>query len=415
MEVATLEIVFAIALFTVVITALALAVQLARSRLAPGGPIWLEVNGLRRFETSGGRCLLEALAEEGILLPAACGGTGACGLCRVRVLSGTGTPTPVEGGQITVPDRKRGVRLACQVRLREDLEVEVPEEALGVLEWTGRLRRARELTPLIRELLIDLPVGTSLDFRAGAFVELTCPPYRLRLGDLAVARAHPRAWSRMQSAELEAGTDQPVTRAYSLANHPGESEIALLDVRLALPPPGTRGIPPGVVSSWLFSLKEGDELPMRGPHGHFFVRESDRELVFVGGGVGMAPMRAHLFDLLERRGSKRRMSFWYGARSRVDLFYVEDFDALEARHENFSWKVALSEPAAEDVWEGPTGFIHRVLHDEYLGAHPAPEDCEYYLCGPPMMIRAVLAMLDGLGVERESIFFDDFGATAPTS
>ncbi len=388
---------------------LALLVQVARARLAPEGPATITTGDGHELRALAGASLLDALAEAGVLLPAACGGAGSCGLCRVRVTEGGGAVSPIERATLGRA-AARGTRLACQVRVRDGLRVVVPEEARAIRTWTCRVRSARSLTPLIREVVLALPPGERLDFRAGAFVQVTCPPFRLRLGDLAAAAEHGKEWTRLGISDLVAHAHAPVTRAYSLANHPNDTDAAVLFVRLALPPPSHPKAPPGVVSSWLFSVAEGDEVTMEGPHGHFFVEDGDRELVFIGGGVGLAPLRAHVLEQLERRGARRAISLWYGARSRADLFHADEFERLAREHENFTWRVALSEPAAQDAWDGPTGFIHRVVHDEYLATHPAPEDCAYYLCGPPMMVQATVAMLLSLGVEEDSILHDDFGA-----
>lgn len=390
-------------------TLLALAVQVARARLVPSRPVKVTLNGTRQVTVTTGASLLDALASAGVMLPSACGGGGTCGLCRVAVLEGGGPPTAVEAALLGRSDRAHGDRLACQLRVRQPLSVRVPDEIFGVHRWTCRVERARLLTPLIREITLALPEGERLEFRAGAFVQVTCPPYRVRLGELDAARESAGRWVALGIAQLEARATEPTTRAYSLANDPGTAGEAVLNVRLALPPPGAAGVPPGVVSSWLFSVAEGDAVSVQGPHGHFFVEDGDTEILFVGGGVGMAPLHAHVRDQLECRGARRRMSLWYGARSRADLYYVEELEQLARRHENFSAHVALSEPAPEDGWEGPTGFIHQVVRDAYLADHPAPEDCVYYICGPPMMMRAVLAMLDELGVPPDHVHFDDFG------
>jgi Na+-transporting NADH:ubiquinone oxidoreductase subunit F len=405
-----IEIALGIGLFTGIVMALVLVILVARARMVPTGEAGITLNDGRRVATPVGRSLLDALSDAGIFLPSACGAAGTCGLCRITILEGGGAPLPTETARLTRAEAARGLRLACQVMVKGDLRVEVPAEAFGVRHWRCRVRSNRAVATLIKELVLELPAGEPMAFRAGAFVQVTCPAFRARFADFDIDPAFRDVWDRLDLWRLEAGTAVPVTRAYSMANHPGETGIVMLDVRIAIPPPGAPpAVPPGIVSSYLFSLKPGDEVAVSGPFGHFFARETDREMVFVGGGAGMAPMRAHIFDQLERAKTGRKITFWYGARSRRELFYAEDFDRLQAAHENFRWVVALSEPQPDDDWRGPSGFIHEVLYETYLKDHPAPEDCEYYLCGPTVMLKAVTTMLDGLGVEPESILFDDFG------
>jgi Na+-transporting NADH:ubiquinone oxidoreductase subunit F len=296
------------------------------------------------------------------------------------------------------------------VTLKQDMIVQVPDEVFGVKQWQCTVRSNRSIATLIKELVLDLPPGETVDFRAGSYVQIACPAYRARFEDFDIGPEYRAEWDRLGLWRYQVGTAQPTTRAYSMANYPEEDRFVMLDVRIAIPPPGAPdSVPPGVVSSYLFGLRPGDRVTVLGPYGHFFATPSDREMVFVGGGVGMAPMRCHIFDQLKRLESGRRISFWYGARNRRELLYEADFDRLQAEHGNFEWFVALSDPGAMDDWRGPTGFIHEVLYRNYLKDHPAPEDCEYYVCGPPVMIRAVMNMLDSLGVDPDNIFFDDFG------
>jgi Na+-transporting NADH:ubiquinone oxidoreductase subunit F len=404
------EILLGIGLFTGIVMLLVGVVLLARARLAPAGKAVVTVNGERRIPARRGAKLLDALGAVSIYVPSGCGGKGTCGQCRVRVTAGGGPALPTERSILTRREIARGVRLACQVGVREDLEVQVPEDLLGVEHWICRVRSSRCVASLIKEIVLELPEGASIGPPAGRYLLVTCPPYRLDYRDIPVDAAVRDEWDRLDLWRYRAGTDEPTTRAYSLASHPGEKGIAMLNVRIALPPPAAPHAPPGVLSSWLFGLRAGDEVEVAGPYGYFTVEEGDAEMVFVGGGAGMAPMRAHLFDQLERLGTRRRVSFWYGARSRRELFYVEDFDRLQAEHPNFTWTPALSEPRAEDAWEGETGFIHEVLYRRYLAAHPAPEACDYYLCGPPMMVKAVRGLLDELGVDPERVKADDFGS-----
>lgn len=403
------EALLGVGLLTAFVLLLSSAVMAARSRLMPGGAITVTVNGAKSLSARAGSTLLGVLQEAGIPVPAACGGKGTCGLCRVTVRDG-GWPTPAETAKLSRRDLREDRRLACQVRLRKELAVEVPEGLFGVADWICIVRSARTLSPLIREVVLELPPGQKLTFRAGAFVQVTAPAYDLSFEGFDIAEPHRPEWDRLGLRRLHATSSEPVRRAYSIANTPEQTDCIVLLIRLALPPPAAAGAPPGIVSSYLFSLAPGGTIEVEGPFGDFAARETGREMVFIGGGVGMAPLRAIIFDQLERVQTSRRMSFWYGARSAVDLFYVNEFDALRARHANFDWTVALSDPQPEDAWTGATGFVHNVVFERYLRDHKAPEDCEYYLCGPPLMVKAVVAMLDQLGVEPDSIFFDDFGS-----
>jgi Na+-transporting NADH:ubiquinone oxidoreductase subunit F len=405
-----LEIGMGIVAFTTIVTSLTLVILLVRARLVPSGEALIVVNVTREVRTAIGGKLLDALAEAGVRLPSACGGVGTCGQCRLKILQGAGDPLPTETLRMNRREIAEGGRLACQVVVRNGMTVEVPDTALGAKEWRCRVRSCENVASLIKEVVLELPPGETLDFLPGGYVLLECPPYRASFGDFEVAEGFRAAWDRLDLWRLEGAAQTETTRAYSLANGPGETHLARLVVRIAIPPPtAPAATPPGVVSSYIFSLKPGDEAKISGPFGAFFAIESDREMIFVGGGAGMAPMRAHILDQLERLKSGRKISFWYGARSLQELFYDAEFDRLTQTHGNFRWQAALSEPRPEDKWDGPTGFIHEVLFDKYLKDHPAPEECEYYLCGPPMMVEAVRSMLENLGVDPESIFFDDFG------
>lgn len=403
------EIVFGSAVFAVTVMLLALVVMVARTLLVASNAMTVTVNGARKLPARAGLKLLGVLLDGGIPVPAACGGGGTCGLCRVTVTDGGGETLPTEAARLNRREIGDGVRLACQVTLRGDVAVRVSDDVLSVTSRTCTVRSARTLSPLIREIVLDLPAAADFTFRAGAFLQVTAPPYNIAFADFDIAEEHAAVWKRFDMRKIEAANREPVTRAYSLANTPADKDCIVLLVRLALAPPSEPSLPPGVVSSYLFSIKASDTLEVAGPYGDFGATQNEREMVFIGGGVGMAPLRATIFDQLARHGTKRKISFWYEARSRVDLFYVESFDQLQGEHENFRWTVALSDPAAEDAWDGPTGFIHDVVLERYLGDHPAPQDCEYYLCGPPLMIKAVLAMLDEAGVESDNIFNDDFG------
>ncbi len=406
-----IEIGLGVALFTALVLMLVLAILGARSGLVATGEVAVVVNQTRTITVPVGGKLLDALAEAGVHLPSACGGVGTCGQCRLRVLAGGGAILPTERAQITKREAGQGARLACQVTVKRGMTIEVPDEVFGVQKWQCTVRSNRSISTLIKELVLDLPPGESAEFRAGSYVQIACPPYRTRFADFDIGAEYRGEWDRLDLWRHDAGTTEPTTRAYSMANHPEERSFIMLDIRIAIPPPGApESVPPGVVSSYLFGLKPGDIVSVLGPYGHFFATETDREMVFVGGGVGMAPMRSHIFDQLKRLETGRKITFWYGARNKRELLYREDFDRLQAAHDNFAWFVALSDPDPAEPWEGMTGFIHEVLYQNYLKDHPAPENCEYYLCGPPMMIRAVMNMLDSLGVDPGSILFDDFGS-----
>jgi len=398
--------------FTGIVLVLGLFVLLARKLFVPSGECDIGINNRMTITTAVGRRLLDALAEAGVRLPSACGGAGTCGLCKLRIVAGGGEAGPQELAHMTRAQALRGMRLACQVSVLAPMTVEVDDMYFGVRTWTCSVQRTHNVATLIREIVLELPAGEALDFRAGGFVQISCPSFHVTFADFDIGDVYRDAWDKGDLWRLEARARQAQTRAYSMANHPGEKHAIILNVRIALPPPDAREVPPGLVSSWLFSLKPGDAVDVTGPFGHFFVEDTEKEAVFIGGGAGMAPLRAQILDLLELRHSKRKLSFWYGARSMRELFYSDIFERLDTQHDNFSWHVALSAPAAEDHWQGQTGFIHKVVHDNYLSRHPAPEDCEYYLCGPPLMVKAVLAMLDDLGVEAQSIHYDDFGGAS---
>jgi Na+-transporting NADH:ubiquinone oxidoreductase subunit F len=403
------EIAFAIVLFTLLVLVLALVVMAARAVLMPSRAVKVAVNGGMEIEAHTGQKLLTALTDNGIPVPSPCGGKGTCGQCRVAVTSGGGEVLPVEMARLSRSDIRDGQRLACQVALRGDVSVRVPDDVLGAEAFACKVVSIKTLSPLIREVVFERIDGQAFDFRAGAYVQVTAPAYRLAYKDIEVGEAYQAAWDRLGIKDLVAESGEPVTRAYSIASIPADDGRITLFIRLAVPPPNRPGVPPGVVSSWVFGLKPGDSAALSGPFGHFGATETEREMVFIGGGVGMAPLRSIVFDQLERIGTKRKMSYWYGARSRIDLFHSEGLEALGKAHDNFSWHVAMSDPAPEDNWEGSRGFVHAVVYEDYLKNHPAPWDCEYYLCGPPLMIQAVLSMLDECGVDPESIYFDDFG------
>ena len=399
----------AILVFSGVVMVLVAMILVARRLLLPEGDVAIVVNDRLRFEVPRSTRLLAALESEGLQLPSACGGKGTCGQCRVTLVEPAPPVVPAESALLSPDEIAAGVRLACQQSLRDDVAVRVPEAIFGVSRFQCRVRSARYVGTMIREIIAELPDGEKLDFRAGGFVQVTAPPYAVRFRDLPVDPEVRDEWDRLDVWRYTAGTDTPVSRAYSLANYPDEDRIVMLLVRLATPPalapPDT---PAGIVSSYLFQAEPGSELDVSGPYGHFFANESDAEMIFIAGGAGMAPMRSHILDQLRRIRTSRRISFWYGARSPREIIYRELFDELAAEHANFRWTVAISEPDPE--WGGEVGFVHEVLQRRYLAEHPCPERCEYYLCGPPVMARATRSMLAALGVPPENVYLDDFGA-----
>jgi Na+-transporting NADH:ubiquinone oxidoreductase subunit F len=359
--------------------------------------------------TPTNQTLLAALLDNDILIPCACGGKGTCGTCKCKVEEGGGDILPTELSLVNRKERLDQVRLACQLKVKQDLKIRIPEEIFNIQKYNATVLSNDNVATFIKELVLKLDPGESVDFTAGAYMQIDVPEYEADFSNFSVAETYRKAWERFNLLSLKAGTDVPVNRAYSLASPPSEKGILRFTIRIATPPPGKKKIPPGVGSSFVFNLKRGDRVVLSGPYGDFFVKDTSREMCFVGGGAGMAPMRCHIFNQLLDMNTDRKITFWYGARSRQEMFYDEEFKDLQARYPNFSYHVALSEPQPEDNWDGPTGFIHQVAYDHYLKDHEDPTEIEYYLCGPPMMIDAVMNMLDDLGVDREMIAFDDFG------
>ena len=404
------EVILGVGLFTAVVLILVFVILAARSKLVALGNVNIKVNGELDLSIPVGGKLLQGLADAELFVPSACGGGGTCGQCRVRVLSGGGAILPTESSVINKRDAADHYRLACQVAVKQDMDVQVADEVFGVKKYETTVVSNRNVASFIKELVLALPEGEELDFRAGGYIQIECPPHDLKYTDFDIDEEFRSEWDRYNVWRYESHVKKSEMRAYSMASFPLEKTVIKLNVRIATPPPGAdESVPPGVMSSWIFNLKAGDKAVVSGPFGEFFAKDTDNEMVFIGGGAGMAPMRSHIFDQLIRQHSTRKMSFWYGARSLREMFYEEEFDELSAKNDNFEWHLALSEPLPEDNWTGLTGFIHQVLYDEYLSKHAAPEDCEYYLCGPPMMNSAVIKMLDSLGVQKENILLDDFG------
>jgi Na+-transporting NADH:ubiquinone oxidoreductase subunit F len=404
-------IIVGVVMFTAIVLALVMVILVARSRLVSTGNVHIGINGdaEKAIDVPAGGKLLTTLAEKGIFVSSACGGGGTCAQCKVIVKEGGGDILPTEASHFTPREVKEGWRLSCQVAVKQDMEVEMDEAFFGVKKWETEVKSNHNVATFIKELVLTLPEGEDVNFRAGGYVQLEAPVHKVKFSDFDVEEEYRGDWERFGFFNLESEVKEPVIRAYSMANYPEEKGLLKFNIRIATPPPGSQGIPPGQMSSWVFGLKPGDKVTVYGPFGEFFAKDTDNEMVFIGGGAGMAPMRSHIFDQLKRIKTNRKISFWYGARSLRELFYKEDYDQLAEENDNFDWHIALSDPQPEDNWDGLTGFIHNVLYEQYLKDHPAPEDCEYYMCGPPMMNAAVIKMLEDLGVERENIMLDDFG------
>lgn len=398
-----------VALFTLIVISLVTLIIFAKSKLVSTGDVNITINGEKTITVPAGGKLLQTLAAQKLFVPSACGGGGTCAQCRVKIHSGGGSILPTEEGHINKREASCGDRLSCQVAVKQDMQIEVPEEVFGVQKWRCKVRSNDNVATFIKELVLELPEGEDVNFRAGGYIQIEAPAYSLSYKEFDVDEEYHPDWDRFKIWDFTSDVPEALERAYSMANYPGEKGIVMLNVRIASPPPGSSGIPAGKMSSYIFNLKAGDEITISGPFGEFFARETKKEMVFVGGGAGMAPMRSHIFDQMDRLHTDRKVTFWYGARSKREMFYVEDFDRLQANNDNFTWHVALSDAMPEDQWTGYTGFIHNVLFEEYLKNHPAPEDCEYYMCGPPIMNQSVINMLLDLGVDREDIMLDDFG------
>jgi len=402
---------FGVALFTGIIMVLVALILLARSRLLPEGEITLEINNDpdKRISVSPGGKLLSVLADKQIFIPSACGGGGTCGQCKVKIHAGGGDLLPTETVHINRRMAQEKYRLSCQVNVKQDMQLELAPEIFSIRQWQCRVRSNHNVATFIKELVLELPENQELDFRAGGYIQIQAPPHLVEYKTMDIDEEYRADWDRLNLWRYRSEVREPVMRAYSMANYPDEKGIVMLNVRVSPPPPSAPEAPPGQMSSYIFNLKPGDQVVISGPYGEFFAKDTGAEMIFVGGGAGMAPLRSHIFDQLRRLDSKRTISFWYGARSLREAFYCRDFDTLARERPNFTWHLVLSDPQPEDNWTGATGFVHTYLFNSYLKEHPNPEDCEYYLCGPPMMTRAIVEMLNNLGVERDNILFDDFG------
>lgn len=397
-----------VAVFTGVIMLLVIGLMWVANFFSPGGSVKVDINeGHKVLDVEPGDTLLNTLAAQKVFVPSACGGGGSCGMCTCKVHEGGGDILPTELGHIKKAERREGARLACQVKVRQDMKIELPEEVLDVQKWECEVVSNRNVATFIKEFTVKLPEGENLDFKAGGYIQLDIPEYEVAYKDYNIDEEYRGDWEKFGLFDLVSKNEEPIFRAYSMANHPAEGNIVTLNVRIATPPPGSN-FPPGISSSYIFSLKAGDKINVSGPYGDFFMSDSGKEICFVGGGAGMAPMRSHIFDLFKTKGTNRKATFWYGARSLREVFYEEDFNKIAAENENFEWNLALSDPQPEDNWDGYTGFIHNVLLMEYLDKHKDPTEIEYYLCGPPMMLGALKKMFYDIGVELDNVFFDEF-------
>ncbi len=410
MENPILYITTSVIVFSLVIMLLVILLMIASKKLVPQGLVKLDINDSSRdLKVKPGSSLLIALSNQKIFLPSACGGGGTCGMCTCKVTEGGGELLPTEAGQISKVEANEGYRLSCQLKVKEDMKLEIPQEILEIKKYECTVRSNDNVATFIKELVVELPKGEKLDFKAGGYIQTDVPAYKnLSYKSFDVAEEYRGDWDKFKQWDLVANNDEPCFRAYSMASFPLEDDIIMLNIRIASPPPGT-SYPPGVCSSYVFNLKPGDPITISGPYGEFFAHETDREMCFIGGGAGMAPMRSHIFDQLKRLKTDRTITFWYGGRSVRELFYLDEFRALEKEFPNFKLNIALSDPLPEDNWTGLTGFIHQVVLDEYLDKHPDPTEIEYYLCGPPIMLKCVKDMAYDLGVEPEMVMADDFG------
>jgi Na+-transporting NADH:ubiquinone oxidoreductase subunit F len=402
---------FGVLFFTLVVVSLVALLLVAKARLLPGGEVQIVINddADKTLTTSAGGTLLNTLSANQIFIPSACGGKGTCGVCKCVVTEGGGALLPTEVAHVGPREAREGVRLSCQVKVKENMKIELPAEVFDVQRWTCKVRSNENVATFIKELILELPAGEEVPFRAGGYIQIECPPHIANYKDFDVQEEYRDDWDKFDVWRYVSDCTEPVTRAYSMANYPDEKGMIMLNIRIASPPPNMPDVEPGLMSSYIFNLKPGDEVVISGPFGEFYAMPTDREMCFVGGGAGMAPMRSHIFDQFRRLSTDRKVTFWYGARSLREAFYIDHFDQIAAENPNFEWHLALSEPLPEDHWEGYVGFIHQVLHDNYLKDHESPEELEYYLCGPPMMINACQKMLSDLGVEEENVLFDDFG------
>ena len=404
-----MDIFLGVSIFTAVILGLVGVIRIARSQLVATGNVSIKINGEKELVVPAGGKLMSTLSDNGVLVPSACGGGGTCAQCIVKIFEGGGEILATEEGHIKPKQRLEGCRLSCQVPVKQNMVIEVPEEALETKKWDCTVRSNGNVATFIKELVLELPKGEEVAFKAGGYIQIEVPPHTLDYKTFTIEDEYRDDWDKYDVWRYKSVVNETVIRAYSMANFPGEEGIIMLNVRIASPPPRLPDVPPGQVSSYIFDLKAGDKVTISGPYGEFFIKDTESEMVYIGGGAGMAPLRSHIFELFKTLKTGRKVTYWYGGRSLRELFYVDQFREIEKQFPNFQFNIALSEPMPEDNWTGYVGFIHQVLLENYLDAHAAPEDIEYYICGPPMMNDAVFKMLDDLGVEQENIAFDDFG------
>ncbi|MDD2200142.1 MAG: NADH:ubiquinone reductase (Na(+)-transporting) subunit F [Bacteroidales bacterium] len=411
----TTIILLSIAVFLVIILILVILLLIAKKKLTPQGKVKLTINDEKTIEIEPGSTILQTLSNNGILLPSACGGGGTCGMCKCRVLEGGGSILPTETGFFSRKEQQNYWRLGCQVKIRNDMKIEIPKEVMGIKKWECEVLSNKNVATFIKEFVVKLPEGEKLDFKSGGYIQIDVPKVEVDFAkDIEVDDRFKHEWDKFKMWDLKMKNYEESFRAYSMASHPAENNIIMLNVRIATPPWDRKknkfaNVNPGICSSYIFSRKPGDKVYISGPYGEFFIKETDREMMFIGGGAGMAPMRSHLFHLFHTIKTDRKVTFWYGARSKGEIFYEEEFRKIEREFPNFTFHIALSEPKKDDNWNGYTGFIHQVIMDNYLSKLEEPEEIEYYLCGPPLMNDAVLNMLDNFGVPKEMIAFDDFG------
>ena len=401
-------------IFLLVTIALIVMLLVAKAKLAPSGPVTISINGEKELNVNGGSSLLSTLSNEKLFLPSACGGGGTCGMCKCQVIEGGGSILPTETGFFTRKQQMDHWRLGCQVKVRENMKIEIPKEVFGIKKWECEVISNHNVATFIKEFVVKLPEGESLDFQSGGYIQIDVPKIEVDFKNIEVDDKFREDWDKLKIWDLKMKNPEPIYRAYSMANHPAEGNIVMLNIRIATPPWDRAknqfmNVNPGICSSYIFTRKPGDKVMVSGPYGEFHIKHTNKEMIYIGGGAGMAPLRSHIFHLFNTEKTNRKVSYWYGARSLREVFYDDEFRAIEKNFPNFKFNLALSEPMPEDNWKGATGFIHQVVLDNYLSKHPEPEEIEFYLCGPPMMNSAVFKMLDNLGVPKENIAFDDFG------
>ena len=407
-----ITVLLAVTVFTSVILLLVIVLNVLSNFLLPQGEVDIIINDdpSKSLKVQTGSTVLSALSSQNVYLPSACGGQGTCAQCKCQVVEGGGEILTTEKAYISRKDQKDHWRLGCQVKIRDNMKIKVPDEIFSIRKWDAVVKSNDNVATFIKELILELPADDPILFESGGYIQIDVPKYKdLDYKSFDIGEEYRDDWDKFDVWQYKADNPEPVFRAYSMANHPAEGNMIMLNIRIASPPPDNPNVPPGIASSYTFNLKAGDKVTVSGPYGEFYIKDTDREMVYIGGGAGMAPLRSHIFHLLKTEKSKRKISFWYGARSVKEMFYDDEFKALAEEFDNFTYQVALSDPLPEDNWDGPTGFIHKVAHDMHLENHEDPTECEYYLCGPPMMISAVQKMLWDLGVEEEMIDYDDFG------